>query len=173
MTRAGRGSGGSSPDPHGPCGPAATGYLFQRFHDNHARQGAILHNVAVTSVGSGVRYRGIWTATGAPNAGAGSPIEARVAQEVSCAPGRAGATLTHVTAGEQVMVGANDSYGTSSTIKSANLYYDRLTEPHSGDCMQHDGCRGVLARDSRSSPSADSWTREASEHEPRHPTRRR
>ena len=48
-------------------------------------QGAVLHNVAVTNVGSGVRYGGIWTATGAPNVGAGSPIEARVAQEVSCA----------------------------------------------------------------------------------------
>ena len=97
-------------------------YLFQRFHDNHACQGAVLDNVTVANVGSAVRYGGIWTATGAPNVGAGSPIAARVAQEVNCAPGRAGAAVINVTTGEQVMVGADDSYGTSSTIKSAILY---------------------------------------------------
>ena len=97
-------------------------YLFQRFHDNHACQGAVLDNVVVANVEGAVRYGGIWTATGAPNVGPGSPVAARIAQEVNCAPGRAGAAVINVTTGEQVMVGADDSYGTSSTIKSAILY---------------------------------------------------
>jgi hypothetical protein len=97
-------------------------YLFQRFHDNHACQGAVLDNVVVANVEGSVRYGGIWTATGAPNIGPGSPVADRIAQEVRCAPGRAGAAVINVTTGEQVMVGADDSYGTSSTIKSAILY---------------------------------------------------
>jgi Beta-lactamase enzyme family/Bacterial tandem repeat domain 1 len=97
-------------------------YLFQRFHDNYACQGAVLDNVVVANVEGSVRYGGIWTSTGASNVGPGSPVAARIAQEVNCAPGRAGAAVINVTTGEQVMVGADDPYGTSSTIKSAILY---------------------------------------------------
>ena len=97
-------------------------YLFQRFHDNHACQGAVLDNVVVANVEGSVRYGGIWTSAGAPDVDADSPVEARIAHEVQCAPGRAGAAVINVTTGEQVMVNADDSYGTSSTIKSAILY---------------------------------------------------
>jgi Beta-lactamase enzyme family/Bacterial tandem repeat domain 1 len=97
-------------------------YLFQRFHDNYACQGGVLDNFVVADVAGTVRYGGIWTFAGAPAAGPGSPVAARIARELNCAPGRAGAAVINVTTGQQVMVGADDEYGTSSTIKSAILY---------------------------------------------------
>lgn len=98
-------------------------YAFQRISDNNACQGRVLGNLyAAEAPGGGVRYGGIWVSTGTPTFGASASLEARIRQETNCAPARAGAAVFNLTTGEQILVNADASYGTSSTIKSAILY---------------------------------------------------
>ena len=97
-------------------------YSFQRIFNNNACQGRVIDGFYATDVPGGVRYGAIWTATGAPTFGAAASLESRVRQEVNCTPARAGAAVLNLTTGEQILVHADASYGTSSTIKSAILY---------------------------------------------------
>ena len=97
-------------------------YLFQRIFNNNDCAGRVLENFYVTDVPGGVRYGGVWTASGAAPAGPASSLEARVRRELHCAPGRAGAAIVNVTTGAQTLLHSDTSFGTSSTIKSAILY---------------------------------------------------
>lgn len=97
-------------------------YLFQRFFNNYACQGAEIDNFYAADVPGAVRYGGIWTPTGAPAPGPTSAFGTRVRQELHCAPGRAGAAVINLTTGQETLAHADVSYGTSSTIKSAILY---------------------------------------------------
>jgi hypothetical protein len=94
-------------------------YVFQRFVNSNGCAGRVTDNFYAADVQGGVRYGGIWTAAGAPTLGS---LESRVRQEVNCTPARAGAAIFNLTTGQQILVHADASYGTSSTIKSAILY---------------------------------------------------
>jgi hypothetical protein len=94
-------------------------YVFQRGANNAACAGRVIDNFYATDVPGAIRYGGIWTATGAPQL---TSLESRIRQEVDCTPARAGAAVFNVTTGQQILVHADVSYGTSSTIKSAILF---------------------------------------------------
>ncbi|MGH3134090.1 MAG: serine hydrolase, partial [Gaiellaceae bacterium] len=97
-------------------------YAFQRVFNNNACLGRVIDNFHATDVPGAIRYGGIWTSTGAPAFGGSAPLESRIRQEVNCAPARAGAAVTNLTTGQQILVHADVAYGTSSTIKSAILF---------------------------------------------------
>ena len=97
-------------------------YRFQRYFNNYKCDGSVLANFYVANVPGATRFGGIWTEGEAPQIGAGSPFASRVAQEVDCASGRAGASVVNLTTAQVTHVHADAPYGTSSTIKSAILY---------------------------------------------------
>lgn len=67
-------------------------------------------------------FGGIWSYRGAPGVTATSPLATRVAYQVNCANGRAGAAFINLTTGESVMAHADQAYGSASAIKIAVLY---------------------------------------------------
>jgi hypothetical protein len=97
-------------------------YLFQRYFNNYSCQGYVIDNFYGSAIPGAIRYGGIWTFNEAPNIGPSSTFSQRIKEEVNCAPGRAGAAIINLTTGDEVMVHADQSFGTSSTIKSAILY---------------------------------------------------
>ncbi len=97
-------------------------YLFQRFVNNNWCAGFSLSNFYATEIPGGVRYGGIWTFNALPNINASSSLSLRVRKEVDCAPGRAGAAIINLTTGKEILWHADQSFGTSSTIKIAILY---------------------------------------------------
>jgi beta-lactamase class A len=97
-------------------------YLFQRYFNNYSCTGYVIDNFYAAAVPGAIRYGGIWTFNATPNIGQNSPFSQRIKEEVDCAPARGGAAIINLTTGDEVMVHADQSFGTSSTIKSAILY---------------------------------------------------
>lgn len=98
-------------------------YLHQRQFNNRKAEGYVIDNfLAVDDPSGWVRYGGIWTFLADPNIGPEHSLARRIDQRVNSAPGRAGAAMLNLTTGEEIMINADQQYGTSSTIKSAILY---------------------------------------------------
>ena len=98
-------------------------YLHQRQFNNRKAEGYVIDNfLAVDNPSGWVRYGGIWTFLETPNIGPEHSLARRIDQRVNAAPGRAGAAMINLTTGDEIMVNADQQYGTSSTIKSAILY---------------------------------------------------
>lgn len=97
-------------------------YTFLRRYNAARCAGREIENFYVTTIAGRQRYGGIFTRSSAPLPALGSPFGQRLAQEVDCAPGRAGAAVIDVSANRETHVSGTASYGTSSTIKSAILY---------------------------------------------------
>ena len=97
-------------------------YLFQRFFNNYRCDGYVLDNFYGADVPGGLRYGGIWTFNTPLKPGPSASLESRVSKHVDCAPGRGGAAIVNLTKGEEIVQHADQTFGTSSTIKSAILY---------------------------------------------------
>ena len=97
-------------------------YKFLRSYNNARCNGREIDNFYVTAIEGTLQYGGIFRRSSTPLPTIGSPFAQRLAQEVDCAPGRAGAAVIDVTANRETSVSGTASYGTSSTIKSAILY---------------------------------------------------
>lgn len=98
-------------------------YLHQRQFNNRSAEGYVIDNfLAVDDPSGWVRYGGIWTFLEDPNIGPEHSLAQRLGMHVNGAQARAGAAMINLTTGDEVMVNADQQYGTSSTIKSAILY---------------------------------------------------
>lgn len=98
-------------------------YLFQRLINNKWCEGAVLENFHATTIDdTTVRFGGIWTTADPPQTDGTSSLASRLRQEVDCADGRAGAAVINLTTGEEVMLHADQSFGTASVIKIGILY---------------------------------------------------
>ncbi len=97
-------------------------YLFQRFVNNNWCAGYRLTNAYATDAPGGPRFGGIWTYAAPISIGASSGLDERVREEVDCAPGRAGAAVIDLSSGAEILQHADQTFATSSTIKSAILY---------------------------------------------------
>ena len=119
-------------------------YTFLRRYNAARCAGREIENFYVTTISGRLRYGGIFTRSSAPTAVLGSPFFQRLAQEVDCAPGRAGAAVIDVSANRETHVSGTSSYGTSSTIKSAILYtLLRRIDQSAGDAITLETTRNV------------------------------
>ena len=79
-------------------------YKFLRSYNNARCNGREIDNFYVTAIEGTLQYGGIFRRSSTPMPTIGSPFAQRLAQEVDCAPGRAGAAVIDVTANRETSV---------------------------------------------------------------------
>jgi beta-lactamase class A len=98
-------------------------YMFQASLNDGSCDGYVPETFYGLELGGGWEtFGGIWSYRGVPSVDANSSAGTRIAYQVNCAQGRAGAAFINASTGESVLVNADQTFGSASAIKSTVLY---------------------------------------------------